>query len=149
MQALFNTQNFEIEKGFDNNLSFGFFYANTGSSTRKIRDYRYNMSEQSFFLKHYFSGFNNSSGWIGQKLGIASANIIGEGGNQAILNMGTLSLSFISGYQANIQSFFINVFGSIGYAITNDFFGDMVIYGDELEETNILLGYGVQVGLYL
>ena len=70
-----------------------------------------------------------------------------EGG--AILNMGTLSLSFISGYQANIQSFSINILGSIGYAITNDFFGDMEIYGEELEETNILLSYGVEVGLYI
>jgi len=142
--ALFNLQNFEIEKGFENNFSFGFFYAHSGFAASELGGYSIYGAEQSVYLKKYFSGFNESTFWIGGKTGIASANVWGDNGSA--FNIGTFSINFISGYQLTIGSFYIDPFGSFGIAITNNLFGDNEFNGD-VEETIFIPGYGVKFGM--
>ena len=144
----FNMTNFEYERGFDEGkLGISFFYGKTGSSTRNIDGLTTYMSEQNFSIKSYTNNISQSSFWYGGQVSVSSANIFDlEDWNNRASNIGTLGLTGKMGYQFILKSFYFDLFGGLGYALTNDLFGD-VQYSGNIEETNLLLTYGIKMGI--
>jgi len=157
----FDIMNIEYERGFiDGKLGVSFYYGRTGSATPTIGDYRFYVSEQNVTIKGYLRSISKSSFWYGGQVSVASANVYYDFDsskpfdqveyekyqNNRATNIGTLGLTGKIGYQFIVRSFYIDVYGGLGYALTNNLFGNAVYKGD-LEETNRLLIYGVKMGL--
>lgn len=144
----FNITNLEYERGFnEGKLGVSFFYGTTGRATRKIGGYTLFVAEQNVNVKGYTNSISQNSFWYGGQLSVVSARIydLNNWDNQAY-NIGTLGLTGKIGYQFILESFYLDFFGGLGYAITNDLFGDAVYSGD-VEEVNLLLTYGIKMGI--
>ena len=146
---VFNITNLEYERGFcDGKLGVSFFYGGTGRTTRSIGRYRMYMTEQNISVKGYTRGINNNSFWYGGQLSVASSSIysISYNNYNSAGNVGTLGLTGKAGYQFVLKSFYLDFFGGLGYAITNDLFGKATYTGD-VKETKLLLIYGIKTGI--
>lgn len=157
----FDIMNVEYERGFiDGKLGVSFFYGRTGNATPTIGDYRVYVTEQNVSVKGYLRSISKSSFWYGGQVSVATANVYYDYDsdkpydaaeyekyqNNRATNIGTLGLTGKFGYQFILGSFYIDVYGGLGYAVTNNLFGNAVYKGD-VKETNKLLIYGVKMGL--
>ena len=80
-------------------------------------------------------------------ISVASGNFIDvKDVNNRAFGVGTLGLSGKFGYQFILNSFYLDFFGSVGYALTNDLFGT-ASYNGNIEEANILLTIGIKTGI--
>ena len=146
--SLSNAINFEYERSFNNGkLGVAFTFANNGATAGKMSETRMSLSEQSVTFKSYSNSFYESGWWYGGAMSVASGFIQDEDDfNNVAYNIGTLGVSGKVGHQIVIKSFYANVFGGIGYAITNDLFGEAVYNGD-YSESNLLIPYGLNLGI--
>lgn len=141
----FNITNFEYERGFiDGKLGVSFYYGMTGMASRSIGGYSVYIAEQNISIKGYSRSIDNNSFWYGGQLSVASGSIWGDNGSAT--NVGTLGLSGKLGYQLIIKSFYLDFYGGLGYALTNNLFGD-VSYSGGVSETKLLLIYGIKTGI--
>lgn len=156
-----NLTNFEYERGFnDGKLGVSFYYGTTGDATRAVGDYKMYLTEQNVSIKRYLKSISNSSFWFGGQVSVASGRIVYDYDfdsdyddkeyekyvNNRATNIGTLGLTGKAGYQFVIGSFYLDFYGGLGYALTNNLFGNVEYKGD-VEEEKILLIYGVKVGI--
>ena len=149
---VYNLQNFQLERTFfEGKLGWAFFYARTGQATREVGGYSAYGAEQSLTGKFYAKDVTQNSLWYGGKFSVASASVY-EGQSPFFLsgstatNVGTLGLLAMGGYQIVSGGLFIDPFAGVGLALTNNFFGGARYTGD-LEETRLLLNFGVQIGM--
>ena len=157
----FNITNFEYERGFnEGKLGVAFFYGNTGNATRAIGGYKMYLAEQNISIKGYLNSISKSSFWYGGQLSVASGDIIYDYDfnseyneeerdkyfNNRAIDIGTLGVTGKVGYQLILGSFYLDFFGGLGYALTNDLFGDAE-YSGEVEEVKLLLTYGIKTGI--
>ncbi len=144
----YNITNLEYERGFnDGKIGVSFFYGTTGSATRRNGGYTMYVTEQNVNVKGYSNSISQNSFWYGGQLSVASANIYDfESWDNSATNIGTLGLTGKIGYQFILKSFYLDFFGGLGYALTNDLFGDAEYSGD-VEEVNLLLTYGIKMGI--
>lgn len=143
-----NIANFEYERGFnEGKIGVSFFYGSTGNTTREINGLRAFLTEQNVGIKSYSKTISESSLWFGGQLSVASGSFrdVKDVNNRAT-GIGTLGLSGKLGYQFIHNSFYLDFFGSVGYAITNDLFGT-ASYNGNIEEANILLTVGIKTGI--
>jgi len=143
----YNRLNMEYERGFkDGKNGISVYLGQTGNSTRKIHGQYSYLSEQNVALKFYAKTIEKSSFWYGGMISVSSGNIYSENANEKALNIGALGLLGVSGYQVVINSFFLNLYLGIGYALTNDLFGSAQYTGDISKPSDWLLTYGFKVG---
>jgi hypothetical protein len=142
-----NISNFEYERGFnEGKIGVSFYYGQTGSAIRNISGNRIYSTEQNVTLKQYSKSISKSSFWYGGQLSITSANIYSNDFYYRATNIGTLGLTGKFGYQFIIKSFYLDFFGGLGYALTNDLFGDAA-YAGNISETKLLLIAGIKTGI--
>lgn len=144
----FNITNFEFERGFnDGKIGVSFFYGKTGSATRRIGGYDMYVTEQNTSIKAYTRTISQNSFWYGGQLSVASADIYDRNDfNNRATDIGTLAISGKTGYQFILKSFYLDFFGGLGYALTNNLFGEAMYSGD-VYETKILLTWGIKTGI--
>lgn len=128
-------------------MGVSFFYGTTGNSTRVIDGITAYVTEQNVSIKSYSKSISKSSFWYGGQLSVASGSIYEEEGyNNRATGIGTLGLTGKLGYQFILKSFYLDFFGGIGYALTNDLFGSAE-YSGNITENNLLLTYGIKTGI--
>jgi hypothetical protein len=144
----FNITNFEYERGFnEGKLGVSFFYGTSGMANRKTGDYDMYVSEQNVAVKGYLNNISQNSFWYGGQISVASASIYDtDDYDNRATDIGTLGITGKIWYQFIIKSFYLDFFGGLGYALTNDLFGQ-AIYNGNVEETKILYTYGIKTGI--
>ncbi len=146
---VFSMTNFEYERGFNNGkLGVSFFLGTTNLTVRPIGGLIRTGTEQNFNLKFYSKSFSTSSFWYGGQLSVASGSIYeaGDFWNNRASGLGTVGISGKLGYQFLIQSFYLDFYGGVGYAITNNLFGQAQYIG-RFTESRLLIPYGIKMGI--
>ncbi len=145
---VFNITNLEYERGFnDGKLGVSFFYGETGNTTREIGGIVAFVTEQNVSVKSYSKSIAESSFWYGGQLSVASGDIFDTDNFDNRANgIGTLGLAGKLGYQLILKSFYLDFFGGVGFALTNDLFGTAEYSGD-ITASNILFTYGIKTGI--
>lgn len=159
---VFGLNNIEYERGFrEGKFGLSFYGSMSGSSVPAHGGYEFHGAEQSFSFKVYTNKFDRNSFWYGGKLSLATGDIFYDYDfsssmyddpefqkyiNNRAIDISTLGLTGIAGYQFILSNFYLDLFGGIGYAVTNDLFGGAEYLG-EIEESDLLLNYGLRVGV--
>lgn len=144
----FNIVNFEYERGFnEGKLGVAFFYGRTGNTTRKIGDIRAFLTEQNVSVKSYSKSIDETSLWYGGQLSVASGDIIDfDDFDNSARGIGTLGITGKLGYQFILDSFYLDFFAGLGFAVTNDLFGTAQYTGD-ITESRVLPILGLKTGI--
>jgi hypothetical protein len=143
----YNILNSEYERGFnEGKTGVAFFIGRTGNATREYNDVVAYVSEQSVTYKLYSKTISESSFWFGPQLSVATGDLFNSRTDSYAFDIGTLGISGKVGYQVIIKSFYLDPYVSVGYAITNDLFGN-ARYQGSFEESKVLLNYGLKMGI--
>lgn len=145
---VFNIGNVEYERGFrGGKLGVSFYYGRTGNTTRTFRGLRTFVTEQQVSIKHYPGTIAASGLWYGGQVSVASGNVYSpDVYNDRAYDIGTLGLTGKFGYQYIHKSFYLDFFGGVGYALTNNLFGKATYLGG-VSEAKILFTYGIKTGI--
>jgi hypothetical protein len=143
-----NITNVEYERSLnEGKLGISIYLGWTGYTTREIFGYESYINEQSLSLKYYKNSFSSSSLWYGGQLSVISLNIYdSDDYNERATDIGILGLSGKLGYQFIIKSFYLDFGASIGYALTNNLFGE-AYYSDNIKESKLLYGIQIKTGI--
>lgn len=144
----FNMTNFEFERGFlDGKLGVSFYYGRTAGATRNIGDYTRYIVEQTVSIKGYLKTIGMNSFWYGGEILVSSGSVSHNENNKiGARNLGTFGFTTKMGYQFIIKSFYLDFYGGIGYALTNNLYGN-VEYRGGYEEPQVLIVYGLKTGI--
>lgn len=144
---VFNITNIEYERSFnEGKLGIAFFYGRTGNTTIEINNKQVYFVEQNVSVKRYLKSFSERSFWYGGQLSVASADVFSSDDSGETLNQGTLGVFGTLGYQFIIKSFYVDAFAGLGYALTNDLFGNVSYSGNE-SDTKLLGTFGLKMGV--
>jgi len=144
----FNMTNFEFERGFlDGKLGVSFYFGRTAGATRNIGDYTRYIVEQNVSIKGYLKTIGMNSFWYGGEVLVSSGSVSHNENNKiGARNLGTLGFTTKMGYQFIIKSFYLDFYGGIGYALTNNLYGN-VEYRGGYEEPQLLVVFGLKTGI--
>lgn len=144
----YNRLNLEYERGFnEGKLGISFYYGKTGNSARLVDGYRSYLSEQNFAVKFYPKSMGVSGFWYGGQMTVASGDLYGEKEEDRATNIGALGVFGKGGYQLILKSFYLDLYGGIGYALTNDLFGTAEYFGEAEKPNTFLTLYGIKLGI--
>lgn len=141
-----NVTNFEYERGFaDGKFGLSFLYARTGLSTREVLDNKISMTEQSVTAKYYHAKMYQSSLWFGTEMAVINQSIYNiDSDSRALIEV--LGISGKIGFQYIYKSLYIDIYGGIGIAATDNLFGNAYYTGD-LSKSILLLQLGLKFGI--